>query len=129
MKKSTLIQSLAAMTCAVALAVTPAFAEPPYRSGGVGLEERAEFAREAGQYNLRLEFSRARDGAYFADVNVTIRDRAGKTVLALDQAGPLLYVALPAGTYRVQAVRNDVRKQASVQVGKRPARSIFTWAD
>ncbi|MGF1547102.1 MAG: hypothetical protein ACFCUG_07230 [Thiotrichales bacterium] len=129
MKKITFMQSLAAMTCALALATAPAWAEPPHRSGGIGLEERAEFARDARNYNLHLEFARARDGAYFSDVDLRIRNRAGKTVLTLDHAGPLVQVQLPAGTYRVEGLRNDVRKQATVQVGKGTKRAILSWAD
>ncbi len=133
MKSSKLTRVLASGLFMSALAVAPTLtlaAGVPHLSGGVGLTERAEMQAQAGKYNLRLEFARARDGAYFADVNVRIRNQAGKTVLNLEHTGPLVYARLPAGTYRVEATRDTVRKQQVVQVKKgAPTRVILTWKD
>ena len=101
-----------------------------YLSGGVGLEERDEMRAAATGFDLRLMFSGARSGEFIAGVDVVIRDAQGRDVLVVPNAGPLLYAALPSGTYRVTA-QSEGRTQTrtvTVQNG-RLAESHLTWPD
>lgn len=50
--------------------------------------------------NLQLVFARTGDGAYLADVDVTIADQRGHEVLSLDSSDPLLFAQLPPGPTR-----------------------------
>ena len=72
-------------------------------TGGVGLLERQRTIEAGRDMNLELGFARAPQGTYLAGVDVTISDSRGREVLSVDNADPLLFVQLPAGTYRVEA--------------------------
>ncbi|MCC6534713.1 MAG: hypothetical protein IT531_19375 [Burkholderiales bacterium] len=74
--------------------------------GGIGEEDRAAMQRAGAEYNLQLTFAAAGNGAYLADVAVTIRAAAGSVVLDTVASGPWLYARLPAGQYTVSATAN-----------------------
>ena len=99
----------------------------PVRSGGVGEEERQALERDA-RYNLKVIAAR-RDGAYLADVDVTIVDQRGAQVLATHMEGPWLLAELPPGQYRVVGDYRGTMQKRDVTVG-RGARSevVLQWA-
>lgn len=74
-----------------------------YLNGGVGKDEEATLHRVAKEFPLRMTFSERKDGEFLADVPVVIADARGNPVFELPKAGPMLYVMLPHGKYKVSA--------------------------
>ena len=48
-------------------------------------------------------FSENKNNEFVADVNVMITNLRGSSYLLLNNAGPMTYVMLPAGKYRITA--------------------------
>lgn len=118
----------AVLACALACGATWAQAQQgEYITGGVGSEQREEMKARRGDYNLLLTFAN-RDGEMRASVAVTVRDRSGKTVLEVPDAGPMLYAKLPPGTYRVTASTDGVERVRTATVGRAPRELNFHWA-
>jgi hypothetical protein len=87
-----------------------------YESGGYGEDQVAAMRRDADSYDLRMTFSAGKHNVYAAGLDLRIEDRAGRQVFAYDDAGPLTYVDLPAGHYRVVAEYEGTRRTADVEV-------------
>lgn len=99
-----------------------------YLSGGIG-EDEAKAIQQATGYNLHMTFSVGAEGKYVPDVDVVIQKVEGQTMLTLSQAGPLVYVQLPAGKYTVIATRNGEERRAATEVGSAGASNlIFNWS-
>ncbi|MNS13060.1 hypothetical protein D3C72_446450 [compost metagenome] len=100
-----------------------------YLSGGIGEDESKAIQQTTG-YNLHMTFSVGTGNEYAPDVNVVIQKAPGQTVLTLNDAGPLVYVKLPAGKYTVIATRNGETRQDVADVGNGAARNlVFHWND
>lgn len=69
-------------------------------SGGAGDEDRTALKQVESQYNVRLLFA-ARDGAFLANIGVTLADARGATVLDTISDGPIFYAHVPPGRYRL----------------------------
>jgi hypothetical protein len=99
-----------------------------YVSGGVGKPEAAAMKEEARHYPLSMVFSAAKDNEYLANVQVTIKNRAGKQVLSAVSDGPIMLVNLPAGKYAVAAEIRGKTLRRSVSVPAHGERQIsFHW--
>jgi len=130
--------SLAGVALVAALAApgilepVPVWAEDPqdqvpYLSGGVGQDEREQLEAAAADYNLKLTFARA-DGAFVADVDVTVKSKSGATLLAAKSEGPLFFARLPPGDYEVAATYRGVAKQDGVALGAGGQQELhFRW--
>ena len=95
--------------------------EPPFVTGGVGVEERSQMLASKTDYNVRMTFATRGSGEYRSDVQVEVTDRAGATALQAREAGPLLYANLAPGRYRVTATAGDgqvQRRDLQVQAGR-----------
>ncbi|UWF49692.1 carboxypeptidase regulatory-like domain-containing protein [Pseudomonas sp. N3-W] len=100
-----------------------------YLSGGVGEDESKAIQQTSG-YNLHMTFSIGSQNEYVPDVDVVVQKAPGQTVLTLSQAGPLVYVQLPAGKYTVVATRNGQERRDVTDVGSGAARNlVFHWND
>jgi hypothetical protein len=100
-----------------------------YLSGGIGEDESKAIQQTTG-YNLHMTFSVGSQNEYIPDVSVVIQKAPGQTVLTLNDAGPLVYVKLPAGKYTVIATRNGETRHDVANVGSGAARSlVFHWND
>ncbi|WP_296225681.1 hypothetical protein [Ralstonia sp. UBA689] len=86
-----------------------------YVSGGVGQDEVEAMHRIARDYSVRLTFV-GKGGEYLSDIDTHIRTARGAAVLAVVSEGPLLYVRLPSGSYRVSASYNGEEKQTTITV-------------
>jgi len=118
----------AVLAAALALGGTWACAqEPEYITGGVGAEQREEMKAQREQYNLLLTFA-DRNGELQAGVALTVRDRQGRTVLELPDAGPMVYAKLPPGSYRIAATVDGRQQVRSANVGRGPREVAFHWA-
>lgn len=72
-------------------------------SGGVGIGSLERLNAREKEFNLKLVFTLV-EGNYLADVGVTVKDGAGKTVIEQVADGPIFMAKLPAGAYSVSAV-------------------------
>ncbi|MGO0792081.1 hypothetical protein ACTOWA_19655 [Herbaspirillum seropedicae] len=99
-----------------------------YMNGGIGAGEQHKLREAAKDYNLRLLFSEAKDGAFVSNVKLSVSDLHGKSVFTLPSAGPMTNLKLPSGEYEVTAIYNGVKKTSKVSVGEKPASLSFNWA-
>jgi hypothetical protein len=60
----------------------------------------------AGQYNVRLLIV-GTNGEYVGDAAIRITDAKDTLRFALPDAGPYLYMKVPAGAYRMEVKYND----------------------
>lgn len=123
MKRISLVPwALAASLLASPLAFGKAAEGGSLICGGVGTDERRAMAGEAEGANLLLENLTA-SGAYLADVDVVLSpERAGAPGFAFKAEGPLCYLQVPAGTYRVEAVHEGKRRVARAEVPEAPSK-------
>lgn len=118
------LASLALVACAAmpAAALAKAADGGSLICGGVGTDERRAMAHEAEGANLLLENFTA-DGAYLADVDVVLTpERPGAPGFAFKAEGPLCYLQVPAGAYRVEAVHDGKRRVARAEVAEAPSK-------
>lgn len=130
----TLRSSLLALS-AIALMSSPALAydygnqtegDIVYLTGGIGDNELDELEATKSQYNLHIT-NTAKEGAYVSDTAIIIYDRANTEVLNTN-AGPLLYVNLPAGRYTISAEYQGVVQTKKVTIGRNKASDIhLVW--
>ena len=81
-------------------------------NGGIG-EDEADAMRSRLPFLSRVVFAEGPQNAFTANVPLAIVDEQGNAVFALPDAGPLLFVILPAGTYTVSAESDGVEDTAS----------------
>lgn len=113
------LASSGAVTIAVAQSAMPAMrgeGAARYVCGGIGSDESTAFRASMKDHPLALLFARA-DGAYEADVAVSIQDDKNTTALAFRASGPVCLIDLPAGKYVVNADAGRTSKTQSVTVG------------
>ena len=101
--------------------------EVTYISGGVGEEERHQLEALSGQFNLKVVMALA-EGNYLSDVDLTIRDSQGNTVINTVSQGPWFYAALPTGEYTIEARIENNQQQRQVSVPTSGLREVtMTW--
>jgi hypothetical protein len=100
-----------------------------YMSGGIGLEEREAFKAEAKDYNLLV--SNANKGGHLtADVAIVVKSLKGKELLTVEDAGPLFYAKLPAGSYIIEAMSGEQHAKRRITVaGHKQAKLYFIWGN
>ena len=128
---------IAGLTFFLVVAQAPAFsagaAAPaatgsiPHVSGGIGEGEQQQLLARQRDYNLKLVFT-LNEGNYIADVNVAVKDKAGKTVLEDVSGGPFFLAKLPAGQYSVVATYDGKAVTRKVSVGAGLHTEQFRWA-
>lgn len=101
-----------------------------FLTGGIGEDERAEIESKKEFYNVHILHANVH-GAYVEDTRTVISRKNGKEweeVLNVN-AGPLLYVELPQGTYNVESTRYGIAKTQKVTIGKNgKGRDVnFAW--
>ncbi len=84
-------------------------------SGGIGLDSEERLKAREREFNLKLVFTLV-EGNYVADVGVTIKNAAGKTMVAHVADGPFFMAKLPAGAYSVTAVYEGKTQTRKVSV-------------
>lgn len=99
-----------------------------YVNGGIGQDEETAMRHMAREFPLRMTFSERKDGEFIADVPVAISDMNGKLLFKLTNAGPLLYVKLPDGKYKVSARFKGLTEIQEVTLhGKDGKNLYFHW--
>ena len=99
-----------------------------YLTGGIGLDESKAIKAAEKDFSLSLLFAQTKRGEFVSDVKVSIKDKAGKTVLEAVSEGPVLLARLPAGAYTVSADYGGKVMVKKVQVvAKGVTRAGFVW--
>ena len=98
-------------------------------SGGVTTEERRSLHEQRGAYSLWVVTAASKSGAYLADVRVTVRDERQRELFDGRLDGPWLFLALPPGSYRVQAshAERSQTRSTTIHVGDR--HQLFFYFD
>jgi hypothetical protein len=102
-----------------------------YMSGGVSSDEAALMQTVAPRWPATFEFA-VKDGRrsdFAADVAVTVRDAAGRTVLSQVTAqGPFMVARLDPGRYEVEATLagRTLKQTVEIHAGS-PTRTLFLW--
>jgi len=126
----------AALALAVCLASTAAMAMPgqpkeqngvTYISGGVGLDEQNAMRALRADYNLRLTFATKQTGAYRSDVQLDIADARGGSVLSVANTGPMVFVKLPPGVYKISASAEGKTFKRTVRLGNGTKEMTLHW--
>lgn len=108
--------------------VVETFTATTYLNGGIGKEEVGVMRRIAKEFPLRLTFSERKDGEFIADVPVVISDAKGNPVFELPKAGPMLYVMLPNGKYKVSARFKGLTESQEVTLSGKAGKDLyFHW--
>ncbi|GAA4354513.1 hypothetical protein GCM10023165_45790 [Variovorax defluvii] len=99
-----------------------------HATGGISLEGREEMQQSRELYNLRLAFAEAGTGAYLAGVTVTIEPTGRDAPLGpYRDCGPLFYVSLAPGVYRVTATLGGVSRTTTLRIGKGATQLTLYW--
>ena len=119
MLRSVVIAMLA-LACSSVSAVEPAltwneFNGVVFVTGGIGEEELEEINAVRGEFNLKLLLAE-KSGTYLAGVQVVVLDENGKTVLDVQEAGPVLLAKVPPGSYRISAIRENLVQKRSLNI-------------
>ncbi len=96
-------------------------------SGGVGDTSSDRLKSLAKDFNLKLLFA-LKSGEYVSDVNVTIANSAGKTLVNTMSEGPLFLAKLPAGNFKIVATLGSKSETRTVSVGNQMRTVDFRWA-
>jgi hypothetical protein len=90
-------------------------------SGGIGKDESEAMLKARSAWSLALELTQATgSGAeYISDVQITIKDKLGNTVLDTTTDGPYLLVNLSPGKYSLDATYQSttLHRNLSLQEG------------
>ena len=91
-----------------------------YLSGGIGKDESTAFEAESRAWPLAIQFAvtGGQRAQFASDVQVTVRDAAGRTVLETASSGPFLLLRVAPGRYDVEASLQGVVKHRKVSVRK-----------
>jgi len=111
-----------------AIAVSPVLVPGAHASGGISYEGQQEMQATQDLYNLRLTFAEAQTGAYVAGVTVSVEaaDRSASYGPFAD-CGPLFYVALSPGVYRVSASYAGLMRTKTIRVGRAVTQATLYW--
>ncbi|ENB9662806.1 carboxypeptidase regulatory-like domain-containing protein [Pseudomonas putida] len=98
-----------------------------YLQGGIGQDE-ANALRKTSGYDLHVELSTGAEGKFQSGASVDIQNAKGQPVLSITDAGPLLYVQLPPGKYKIMGNAQGETVQQLVTVnGKAPTTVNLNW--
>lgn len=99
--------------------------------GAIGVEERSQMLASKEDYNVHMTFATRGSGVYRSDVQVEIADSKGRVNVSAQDAGPLMYVNLEPGRYRVTASAADgqvLRREVQVLPGH-TKELYFYWSE
>lgn len=89
-------------------------------NGGIGDEEIQQLEMVEKEFNLHVLLSNP-EGSYVSGKVVRLMNESGQELLNVDDAGPYVYIKLPAGTYKLEAYdqKTKVVKSSTVKLGEK----------
>ncbi len=127
-RRFALTVALAAASTVAAFAADPGASAMPqvltsptgirYVVGGTGAESQEAMKRMQGDFSLRIVYSAAAGDYAIAD-RLTIK-RGSTSVLEIEQAGPIVMVALRPGDFRITTTMAGKSESRTVKVGAKP---------
>jgi len=101
-----------------------------FMNGGIGHDEVLDMRPFAKSYTLNLLFSEGKIGRATTDINLSIYNNQDALVFKLNNAGPLLYVNLPAGSYTISATNNGFKQRHQLSIEENTSQKvILNWKD
>lgn len=92
-----------------------------FLTGGIGHDESQAILKEGGKWPLMLELAKGGSprAVYISDVQISIKDVSGSTVLETITKGPYLLAKLPPGKYSLDATYegNTLHRDLNLQKG------------
>lgn len=120
---------LLALPACMAFAAPVVLAPGASTNGGIGNEEQQAMQVTRDLYNLRLTFAEARSGAYLTGVSVTIEGTGRAASFGpYRDTGPLFYVHLDPGAYRVSATYAGSTQTRTVRIERGAVEAVFYWS-
>ena len=108
--------------------VTKTYHTTAYLNGGIGKDEQEFMRRSAHKFPLRMTFFESENREFITGVTVVIFDAKGKQVFELSNAGPMLYVMLPNGKYKIRAHFKGVAESRGATLRGRKGKDLyFRW--
>lgn len=101
--------------------------ETLYMNGGIGKDQQQFMRQDARHWPLRMAFSDKSTNEFVADVRLQVFDQAGKAVLRLQSAGPMTFVQLRQGDYRISATYRGEQQVRQVHIGPKGVDVSFHW--
>ena len=99
-----------------------------YLNGGIGSDEEQYMRGVAKDWPLRMTFAQSPGGEFVAGVRLLITGSKGVPYLQLNDAGPMTYVRIPAGNYRIVASYNGKSETRDVTLDGKTGRNVsFEW--
>jgi hypothetical protein len=95
-----------------------------YITGGVGDDESDSIKQSGKDFNLHITFSEGINNSYITGVKLIIRHKGGKTLLALDDVGPLIYLTLAAGQYDISASIGEHLIQRRITIKTKTTKNV-----
>lgn len=95
-----------------------------FTSGGVGVDSQERLSARQKEFNLKLVFTLV-EGNYVADVNVVVKNAAGKTLVEHVAEGPIFIARLPAGTYTLGLAYDGQQQARKVKVAAAGLRTDY----
>lgn len=126
------VASIATLLAACSQISAIALVAPPpvgaFLSGGVGQEEQSSMRSQKAAYNLRLAFATSRSGEYLAGLDVSIEGVDHKASYGpYADCGPLFFMRVAPGIYRVKATYDGVVHSKTIRVGNGGAEDTLYW--
>jgi hypothetical protein len=118
----------AQLTAGRQVTIIQTVATSAYLTGGIGKDEQTAMRVVAKEFPLRMVFSEGKDREFLADIPMLISDSSGNSILALRSVGPMLYVVLPQGRYKVSARFKGVTQTQEVTLAGKAGKDLhFHW--
>jgi hypothetical protein len=129
----------AALLAAMAVGVVfPAFADVgalkpvhsgqiTYVTGGYGEGEQHSLEADAKDYNLAIT-NAIKNGEFTAGTDLAIQSTTGRSLLRVNDTGPLFYAKLPPGRYVVRAMNGTEKRVRDVTIAaNQPSDLHLIW--
>lgn len=96
-----------------------------YSNGGIGQEEADEMRTKAGSFNLRLYMSEGKEGHSITDAQVTVFDKKGNVRLDLSNGGPMVFLHVVNGSYKINAKYKGITITRNVNISNRRGENVY----
>lgn len=98
--------------------------ETTYLNGGIGQEESAEMRAKAGDFNLRLYLSEG-NRTSITNAKITITDKTSHVRIDIADGGPMLFLRLENGRYKINAQYNGINIIRNIVISNRHGTNVY----